>query len=117
MAPKGMSADAVPTDLPEDIREVERTHRLHREIGAPDIRPDPAWHLLGASVKGEVSESRRAVLAAQQAKENSIAFRRSLDRPRVCGRGHDLTDPTNVYVGKKGSQCRECRNASYRKAA
>lgn len=112
MAPNGTRDD----ELAPDIAAIERTHQLARDIGAPDLRPDPTWHLLGESKGNETNVSRGTALALVQLQENSSQLRRSLERPRVCHRGHHLT-PENVYTGRKGTQCRECRNASYRKAA
>lgn len=108
--------DHIAAELPPDVAEVEITHRLHKELGAPDITEDPAWRIAGETKGKETGESRAKALARQQLDANSRALRQQTMAPRTCRRGHSLV-AGNVYAGKHGSQCRECRNLSYRKAA
>lgn len=106
----------IAVELPPDVAEVEITHRLHLEIGAPDITPDPAWRIAGESRARETGESRAKAMARQQLDATSRQLRQQTMAPRMCRRGHSLVEE-NVYHGKSGSQCRLCRNASYRQAA
>lgn len=82
--------------------------RLYRTIDAP--RP-PRDTLASLAPKGSASPYTGAVAYAHQLSEQMRAFRAE---PRLCRRGlHELT-PDNTYHGKRGVQCRACRNLARR---
>jgi hypothetical protein len=90
------------------IEPMLRTIRAHYELDAPEPPADALAPLVESSDAHETNVSR--AIALRQSAEMR-AFRA---QPRMCRRGEHEMTPDNTYVGKKGTQCNACRNASYR---
>lgn len=101
--------DASVEDLSQDIL----TDRLSAELGAPALaKPKRWWDLIG-TIRDSTDESPESARGrTRMARARRITLMRQ-DANGLCRRGHHL-EGANVYVGKNGSQCRQCRNETRR---